>query len=240
MVKKNKYRFFVVRLKKKTLMLLVLIFFVSICFVANKTYLSVFNSSSSYTHIVVIDAGHGGIDCGTHDGQGLLEKNINLDVALMTRDILESKGIKVVMTRTGDGLPNGGKLSLDSRVSIINKSKASIFVSIHVNAFEEDPSVRGIVTFYHPSSKEGKLLAEKINASVNDIVYGKLLKTNSLKAKTNSDDYIILRESRIPGVIFEMGFITNSKDRDLLKRKDYKKNVAMSISEGIIRYLRGS
>ncbi|WZL72208.1 N-acetylmuramoyl-L-alanine amidase [Clostridiaceae bacterium 35-E11] len=195
--------------------------------------------------MIVIDPGHGGVDGGTSYGPHLLEKNINLDIALELRKYLKRKNFYVVMTRDKDiSLENRSNLNdsrykrdLDARKRIINDGSENIFVSIHVNAYPENEKVRGIKIFYYPTAEESQSLAKAIGTVVNDSVYKKLLKDNHTKVEIIPNDYYILRETKTPGVLIEAGFITNVQDRKLLNDKKYKKKVAEAIGEGIIRYV---
>lgn len=89
--------------------------------------------------IIVIDPGHGGSDPGATGPTGLLEKDVTWRVACMVADILMGYGIEIIFTRVGDV-----RVSLDRRVEIANSSKASYFVSIHINS-ASNPKATGIV-----------------------------------------------------------------------------------------------
>lgn len=196
--------------------------------------------------IIVIDPGHGGVDGGTSYGSQLLEKNINLDIALQLRKYLKRKGFYVVMTRDKDiSLEDKSDLNdsrykrdLDARKRIINDGDENIFVSVHVNAYPENVRARGVKIFYYPTSEESASLAKSICTAVNTIVYKKFLKDDHTKAETIPNDYYILRETKNPGVLIEAGFITNAQDRRLLNNEAYKKKVAEAIGEGINEYFQ--
>ncbi|QEK13430.1 N-acetylmuramoyl-L-alanine amidase [Crassaminicella thermophila] len=196
--------------------------------------------------VIVIDPGHGGIDGGTSDRFGLLEKHINLDVALKLRNRLRNKNFRVIMTRNKDvSLENKShindsryKKDLDARKKIINNSGAAIFVSIHVNADPNSTKTRGVEIFYYPTSVESENLAREISTSINYIVYKNFLNENHIKAKVIGEDYYVLRETKIPGVLIEMGYITNTVDKKLLKSEKYKNKMAIAIENGIMKYLK--
>lgn len=194
---------------------------------------------------VAIDPGHGGIDGGAHDKKGLMEKNINLDVSLKLKGYLEEMNARVIMTRERDtSLEDKSDLNssryrrdLDGRKDIINGSNADVFVSIHVNSSPGYPATRGAIVFYNPASEYGKLLAGKIARSIDSIAYKDYLKSDTLKTKVRSDDYYILRETKVVGVIVELGFLTNQYDKALLQDKRFKEKIASAIAEGIALYL---
>ncbi|MGF7060865.1 N-acetylmuramoyl-L-alanine amidase family protein [Brassicibacter mesophilus] len=195
---------------------------------------------------VVIDAGHGGIDGGTSDRKGLLEKNINLDVSLRVEQLLSNRNINVIMTREQDvSLENKSSLNstryrkdLNARKTIINSSDINAFISIHVDAHPKNPKARGVKVFYYDKSEEGEKLAKTICNAVDSIVYKDYLKNQRLKSKIFCGDYYILRETSVPGVLVEIGFVTNTEDNKLLQDDGYKNSVALAISEGVIEYIK--
>jgi N-acetylmuramoyl-L-alanine amidase len=200
----------------------------------------------SFIGTVVIDPGHGGIDGGTHDHQGLLEKHINLEVSLLIRKELEEKGVRVVMTRHEDvSLDSKSKLKasrhrkdLDARRMIINGSNADLFVSVHVNANPRLPGQRGTYIFYSKKQEKSKGLALDLAKSVDDIVNKNYLENENLYPQVlKNSSYYILNTASIPGVIFEIAFITNPQDKQLLQDETYKRMVALAVSQGVVKCL---
>jgi N-acetylmuramoyl-L-alanine amidase len=207
--------------------------------------LCVFRENILSGMVIVVDPGHGGIDSGAHDRMGLMEKDINLDVSLRVKKILESRSAKVIMTRDRDvSLEDRSDLNasryrrdLDARKDIINRNYVDVFVSIHVNISPGNPGTRGAIVFYNPLSTEGKKLARYVAKSIDDIVYRDFLKNSTLYTKIRTDDYYILRETKVPGVLVELGFLTNPQDKKLLQDKKFKDRIALAISEGVTLYL---
>ena len=119
---------------------------------------------------IIIDAGHGGFDGGASVGN-TLEKDINLSIALKLKEVLEQKGVKVVLTRTDDaclstpGATNKKTSDMNNRVEIINSANADCLISIHQNSYT-DSSVKGAQVFYYGSSEESKKLAEELQSSL--------------------------------------------------------------------------
>lgn len=187
--------------------------------------------------IVVIDAGHGGFDPGKVGVSGALEKDINLEIALRLKKILEENDIKVLMTREEDkGLYEEGdkkKKASDmrKRVELINNSKAVVAVSIHQNSFTQESS-KGAQVFYYENSEEGKqlgeVLQEQIKNSIND--------GNHRVAKAN-DSYYMLKKSNCPVAIVECGFLSNYSEEKLLQSEEYQEKMAWAIHLGILQYL---
>lgn len=187
---------------------------------------------------VAIDPGHGGFDPGKVGVDGTLEKEINLSISLILKEILEKNGISVIMTRTEDkavGQSDSGETKkledMKNRVAVINESNADLAVSIHQNSFTAESS-KGAQVFYYPSSAEGERLAvliqEKIKLSVED--------DNHRLAKSN-DSYYMLKKTTCPIVIVECGFLSNYAEAALLNEKEYQQKIAAGIAEGIGEFL---
>lgn len=238
----NRTFFLVIKINKKIAMaiiaLAVLLLFSSL-FISNKSA-TVFNSSRK---TIVIDPGHGGIDGGS-SSSGLLEKTVNLQVSLKLRKVLNDKGINVVMTRDSDiSLESKSNLNssrynkdLHARKTIIDGNNSTAFVSVHMDAYK-DPSARGVRVFYYHGSEESKKLAQSICDKINKMVFNDFLNTSSVKAQISTGNYYLLRSSKTPGVIVEIGFITNPTDNKLIQREDYQTIIAKAVSEGIIDYI---
>lgn len=191
---------------------------------------------------ISIDPGHGGVDGGAMDNQGLMEKDINLDISLDLKRQLESDGFDIVMTREEDKSledlsdANRSRYIRDiyARTDILKESKPDAFASIHVNS-NEDPSIRGIRVYYYPKSEEGKELAESICKSMN---CNRFLKRTTIEATALPENYHLLREVEYAGVLVETGFITNKEDNKLLRDERYKKELSYAIKDGITEYLK--
>lgn len=191
--------------------------------------------------IIVIDPGHGGIDGGTNLGD-ILEKNINLEVGLKLKDLLIKKGATVVMTREIDEslddhiVGNGSRHreDLNTRVRIINESKADLFMSIHVN-YNKNGKRLGPMVLYHINSEEGKYLAEHMQVYLNDIITYKRMDI-TVKHSVMSGNYYIAGNTTIPGIIIEIGFLSNEIDRKLLLDLEHQNEIIEQITKGIISY----
>ncbi|QXM05588.1 N-acetylmuramoyl-L-alanine amidase family protein [Crassaminicella indica] len=236
--------FIVIKINKKALLALS-IFILALLIIGGwkeKSLQTVFGYSLSKK--VVIDPGHGGIDGGTGEYFGFLEKNINLNVALKLKKYLTDEKFDVIMTREKDiSLEEKSPIKasrylrdLDARKRIINNGDIS--VSIHVDANPDSIKTRGVKIYYYPNSIEGKKLAQSICNSINNIVYKRFLNTNRIKAVIAPEDFYVLRETQISCVLIEIGFITNPEDRKLLKSEKYKAKMAKAICDGIIQYLK--
>lgn len=195
------------------------------------------NSSRRYT--IVIDPGHGGNDPGKIGINNVLEKDVNLAISLKLKEILEQNDCRVIMTREADqglyqeGDTNKKVADLHARCQIINDSGADAVISIHQNSFTSESS-RGAQVFYQTTSGEGKLLAEILQEQM---VSG-LDPDNNRVAKANSD-YYMLKNTQAPMVIVECGFLSNSREAELLTQEAYQRRVAWTVALGVLQYVSG-
>lgn len=202
------------------------------------TYLKIDTLLNKLKNIrIIIDPGHGGIDAGTSKGS-IVESQTNLDMSKLLNNYLNECGCYSSLTRSKDiSLDNlcSGKgtrqlRDLSARVNIINKSKASFFISIHVNSAPEVPSNTGSIVYYDNKLPESKILAQNIQKALNSVTI------NNLKRKSHTPqtgDYYILRNSKIPGVLVETAYITNSEERSLLSTNEYKSKIVKAILSGV-------
>lgn len=194
---------------------------VDISYMDNKSYLN--------DKPVVIDAGHGGIDPGTNNGD-LLEKDVNLDVALKIGKILDEAGIKTMLTRDDDSF-----MKPSEKIGFANENNACLFVSIHCNSYEKDSSVNGTTILYYPSDyKDAGNLSGKEFASIIQEELMKLINTRD-RGIVSSPKKIVLKYSKMPSALVELAFITNPSDAALLASEDFRQKAAEGIANGIIR-----
>ncbi|MCI5585986.1 MAG: N-acetylmuramoyl-L-alanine amidase [Lachnospiraceae bacterium] len=173
---------------------------------------------------VVIDAGHGGEQPGCVVGR-TMEKDVNLAIALALKEELENRGIGVILTRSGDR-----DVQLANRTAYAKLIFADYFVSIHCNAYSWDRSVRGFQCFYY-QSEEGKKLSEEIT---------QLVKEREIRIRQAEEaGFRVLRESAIPAILIETGYLTNYGDRTALTSGDYQRDMAVIIADGINKVLQG-
>lgn len=193
-------------------------------------------SESKEIYSIVVDPGHGGADPGKVSDTGVLEKDINLEIALLLKEELGSD-YKVILTRESDvGLysendTNKKVSDMRERCRIIEEEKADMLISIHQNSYT-DTEVKGAQVFYYTHSAEGKKLAETIQSSIKEIASP----DNQRVSKSNNDYYMLLHTS-CPAVIVECGFLSNPNEAELLGSKEYQKLIAKAIKKGIEDYL---
>ena len=199
--------------------------------------------------VVVLDPGHGGVEPGAVGPNGLQERHLNLAVTNFTRALLEANGVPVVLTRSGDY-----RITLEARAKIVEVIKPKAFVSIHFNAEPDGPRAGpGAETYYQTkgsSTAESKRLAGliyeevvKALATFPDVEW--VADTDAgAKYRTSSsgNDYygIIRRTQGTPGVLAELGFISNPTEEALYARQDGQKAAGEAVANGILRFLRTS
>jgi len=178
-------------------------------------------SAASFS-TVVIDPGHGGHDKGGHYGK-VYEKHLALDTAYRLESNLRSMGYRTVMTRRSDQF-----ISLPARCKMANSHRNAIFVSVHYNSTWKS-HVSGIETFYYSGS--GKQLASYVQR-------GMLRYTRAEDRGIKFGRFYVIRNTKMPAILVEGGFISNSTERGRLKSAYFREAVARGIAEGIQRYRR--
>lgn len=181
-------------------------------------------------YCVVLDPGHGGGDPGKVGVNGEKEKDLNLKIACKVQKLLSDAGIRVIMTRDEDEALNGKLEDMKRRVTLINDTAPNLAVSIHQNSYT-DSSVKGAQVFYHTSSEQGRMLA----LIMQEELY-RMDEQNHRQAKGN-ENYYMLKNTEIPTIIVECGFLSNPEEADLLCSEEYQKKMAEAIFEGIIKGL---
>ncbi|MBD2463225.1 N-acetylmuramoyl-L-alanine amidase [Oscillatoria sp. FACHB-1407] len=175
--------------------------------------------------VVVIDPGHGGPDPGAIGIGGLREVDIVLPISLQVASLLEQQGVQVVLTRREDR-----DLDLAPRVQIAERANADLFVSIHANAISMSrPDVNGLETYYY--SPQGGRLAQVIH--------------NTLVRETGMNDrgvrrarFYVIRNTSMPAVLIETGFVTGAQDARLLRDPNFRSQMAVAIARGILQYIQ--
>ena len=177
---------------------------------------------------IAIDPGHGGMDPGSLHGN-LLEKDLNLAVALQLGNMLEDMGINVIYTRKTDIFP-----SLKKRAQIVEDSGADFFLCIHHNATDDGPVWEGTETHYQiGGSPAGVMDDKKFGRYIQEEVVNALGFTDL--GLVHSPNMVVLKMTSMPAVIAELGYITSDRDRAVLTAPGYAKKAAIALKKGIIR-----
>ncbi|MBE9076503.1 DUF3747 domain-containing protein [Romeria aff. gracilis LEGE 07310] len=172
---------------------------------------------------VVIDPGHGGRDPGAIGIGGLREKDINIFVSRRVQERLADRGIQALLTRSSDV-----EIDLEPRVDFADRANADIFVSIHANAISlSRPEVNGLETYYYSS---GLRLAQTIHNTV-------LRETDIRDRGVRQARFYVLRNTSMPAVLVETGFVTGSEDAARFRNDSELRDLADAIADGILQYL---
>lgn len=228
--------------KKTIIKLIAMIFGLCAMLISSKThYTEAINAGRLpiKNKVIMIDAGHGGIDPGAVGRTGVLEDEINLKIAFKLRKLIEQFGGVGLMIREDDsGLYSEGKSrirdkkneDLRERHRIINESGADILISIHLNFFPQS-QYYGAQCFYNKGDEDGKKLAELIQAELVDVI-----KNNNTRKAKSIDSVYILKNNKMPSVLIECGFLSNHEEERLLQNDNYQEKLAWAIFMGVMKY----
>lgn len=205
------------------------------CFISISTITQSVNKTIEFKPTIIIDPGHGGEDGGA-TVNNILEKNINLSIAIKLKDIFESNGFSVIMTRDtdsdlSDNNTNKKFSDLNKRVSIFNSSLNNIVISIHQNKFTNS-KYRGAQVFYSDNNENSKTFAECISMSINNL----LQPYNNRQTKLAGSEIFILDKTDVPAVLVECGFLSNAEDISLVTDENYQTKLAFTIYLGFLDY----
>jgi len=188
---------------------------------------------------VIIDAGHGFPDGGAVGQSGVLEKDINLNVAMNLQSYMESNGTNIILTRSDDNgiydiqgsIKNKKVSDIKNREKIIDESDADIFISIHMNKFPQE-QYSGPQVFYSANNPDSELLAKCIQNSMT----AALNPQKKREIKKADGSIYLLKNAQIPAVLVECGFLSNSEEEKKLIDEKYQRQLAWSIYCGIVEY----
>ncbi|MGH4140438.1 N-acetylmuramoyl-L-alanine amidase CwlD [Clostridium sp.] len=197
----------------------------------------------SGSRIILIDAGHGGMDGGTSSKNGTVEKNINLSIAIKLKDNLQNAGYQVVMTReedTGIYSTDGTireryKEDLKNRYDLKKSSNCNMFISIHLNYFTQSKYYGAQVWYsnYKDSLNFASIIQKNFRIDIDP--------SNNRVQKPAKNSYKVLRENdNMPSVIVECGFLSNYEEEQKLKSIDYQEKIAKSISKSVDEFFKSS
>lgn len=176
---------------------------------------------------IIVDAGHGGTDSGAKSGK-IFEKDIVLKITGYLTEELTKLGARVIKTRPDDKF-----VELKERSRIANDARADLFVSVHVNSNTIANSTSGSITFFHKAASQGQVLAVAIEDQLKQA--GKLPSKGPMSdQKIYQSGFAVLRNSTMPGVLVETGFINNAKDRAALVTDAYQRQIAKAIALALI------
>lgn len=188
--------------------------------------------------IVVIDAGHGGVDGGATSCTGVLESRFNLEIALRLNDLMHLLGMDTVMIRetdcsvytSGETIAQKKVSDLKERVRIVNSTKNAVLISIHQNHFSVE-KYNGTQVFYAQTG-ESKALAQVLQNNIKNSV-----NPNSNRQIKKADGIYLMQHINCPGILIECGFLSNPQEEYLLRTPQYQQKLCSVIASTVSSYL---
>lgn len=208
--------------------------------VAGSRAVSTFKENAPLTKqkCVIIDAGHGGLDGGATSCTGVLESNINLEIALRLDDLMHLLGMHTKMIRTtdisvhtkGDSIAAKKVSDLKNRVEAVNKTPGAVLISIHQNHFS-DNRYSGAQVFY-AATADSDLLAKSMQSAL-----VQSLNPGSKRQSKKADGVYLLQNIKCTGILIECGFISNPQEETMLRNPVYQKKLCSVIATTVSAYL---
>lgn len=193
--------------------------------------------------VIVLDAGHGGLDSGAVGVTGVLEKDINLSIVLMLKDMFEMSGFRVVLTRSEDisiyspgveGIRDQKLSDMDNRLAIIQSYPDSIFLCVHQNNFT-DPQYFGAQMFYNNNNPDNRTLA-----TIMQNRFRELRPENDREIKLSGNELFLLKSNPNPSLMIECGFLSNPEEEQLLSNREFQQKVAFTIYSGTLEFIEAT
>ncbi len=186
----------------------------------------VLNNGDRRRGVIVIDAGHGGRDPGAL-GNGIQEKNVVLPISVAIGQTLQSMGYTIYYTRTNDV-----EIDLQPRVSLAERVRADVFVSIHANSLDSRSSgVNGVETFYARGSTVSRELASYVQSQI-------IGATGANNRGAKAAGFYVITKTSMPAILVETGFVTNPTEAANLNNPAYQRRMADAIARGVDQFLR--
>lgn len=198
------------------------------------------SADTSDKPVIVLDAGHGGLDSGAVGKNGTLEKDVNLSVVKRLQQLLELSGFRTVLTRSEDisvydagveGIRNQKLSDMDNRLELIQSYPDSIFLCIHQNNFT-DPAYFGGQMFYNNNNPGNRTLAQLMQNR-----FAQLQPGNDREIKLTGDELYLLKSNKNPSLMIECGFLSNPDEEAKLSTTEYQQQLAFTIYSGLLDYL---
>ena len=213
-------------------LLIIISVFITISFIS-KTY-AITNNYSLLGKVIYLDPGHGGIDSGT-TYKNIYEKDINLLLCKKLKEVLITYGATVYLTRETDKdlalTKNNRKRSdLINRAYLINKTNPDMYLSIHLN-YLANSKYKGLQIFYNNRNKQNEIIANSLTSYIKE-------KTSNVREPKYNSTYYMYRNISSPGVLIEVGFLSNPDDRYRLTHEEYQDKLVSNIAYSIDRYFK--
>lgn len=191
-------------------------------------------------HMLILDAGHGGVDGGTGSADGVLESGLNLQITRKLYELCLFLGENVCLTRTGeDALYDAEAATIrqkkvsdtKNRVALINSYPDATLLSIHQNAMPGHPAVHGAQVFYNTANG-----ANELARSIQDALNQAVNRDNEKQTKQIPSSVYIMKHAQCPAALVECGFLSNSQETALLQKPDYQTKLASAIISGYLTH----
>ena len=197
-------------------------------------YIKAVNPKEKYKNILVIDAGHGGNDTGTRNNE-LNEKDLTFDISQKVLSLFDNdfdrENIKVYATRLCDK-----KVSLSERVKVAN-DVGDLFISVHINSSPSNPDANGTEVFYcEQNNRVNKNFCSRDLANV--MLKNLIDELKSFNRGVKSNNFYVIKNTEIPAVLCEIGFITNQDEFEKLSSDEYRFKTALAIYNGVKSLLK--
>ena len=181
--------------------------------------------------LIYLDPGHGALDFGAVIKRPHLEeKRLCLLTAHYTKQYLEKMGYRVSLTRSRDVY-----VTLDKRAYLANRFKAGLYISIHYNSCP-NPAIAGIEVYYHDKPGKKKTVSSRRLAS--KVLQQMLVKTKARSRGVKRGNFLVIRDTKMPAILIEAGFLTNIKERNRIKQRQYLFTIAKGIANGINSFVK--
>ena len=201
------------------------------------------SAEASERPVIVLDAGHGGLDSGAVGKSGVLEKDVNLSVVKHLQQLLELSGFRTVLTRDEDisiydpgveGIRNQKLSDMDNRLEIVQKYPDSIFLCIHQNNYT-DPQYFGAQMFYNDNNPDNRTLAQIMQNR-----FAALQTGNDREIKLSGNELFLLKSNPNPSLMIECGFLSNPDEEQKLATDEYRQQVAFTIWGGVLEFIEAT
>jgi len=190
------------------------------------------NSYTLLGKVIYLDPGHGGRDSGT-TYKNIYEKDINLTMSKKIEQYLVAKGATVYLTRETDidlstTTQNKKRSDLNNRAKLINESNSDMYISIHLN-YISNSKWQGLQIFYNSKNEENENIANDLTSYLKET-------SSNIRESKKENIYYMYKQITVPGVLIELGFLSNPNDRYRLTREEYQDKLAISIADAIEKY----
>lgn len=193
---------------------------------------STYNSKIIKKPIIVLDAGHGGLDRGAKIKYPFVEeKRLTLSAIRFTKKYLEQLGYRVVLTRAKDYF-----VPLTKRVDLANNANGEIFVSVHFNSCPNN-TANGIEIYFY-NSNENKSRTKNSKNLAHCVLTDLVKNTNAKSRGIKKGQFCVIRETKMPAILIEAGFLTNPEERDNIRKTPYLEKISLGIAEGIENFIQ--